>query len=718
MSAVSPQPGAGVAEDSDPLLAGDASAYRSATVRALLVAVALSLLVGAWTKQAELVTLTSQISESTPPIASILCLFLIPGLGAVLTRLAAHLEARGRHPRLARLCRRLRLTRGETLVVFVFVAITAAMPGVGLFRQVMPCLMVPQYFGQPSDHLAEMASTIPRHWAPTDPEVARVFWEGGEASPPTLGLERLPLLGPALEGAFRLLSGPSLVPWRHWLIPFLLWSAYLSTYFIAAFCLITLFRRSWEDDEHLTFPVSNFAVEMIRPESSHFSRIGFFRDPVVWTGLLLAVLYNVFNALHVFNPGIPALGIAYPLGRLFTESPWDTMRGLAIYYKPEILGLGYLVPSDVLLSIWSFTLLSWLVRPLGRTVGYSPPGFPFVTQQAMGAFVVLGCYFAYQARGRLREVVGKELFGERGLDDRDEPLSFRWTFLGAAVGIFVVMTMPIVFGVTWWVSLMYFGIMFMVLLVYCRNRAEMGFPIVWGYPLYQQRAFMVEVLGSSSFVSPGHLRSFTLLTMFSWLQRSVNQAITSTGQEATVAAHRLGEGRRTVARVVIGAIIFGVVVAFLVNLSAYYEYGGLVLSSPGGIQGGQMTQEVLRQFLAVSEWTDHPVRPDLQKTGYTIAGAALALGMILGRRAWLRFPFHPGGYALAFCHQGPYMWFPALLLWGIKRITLQVGGAGLYRRLARGFLAFTLGHFFSVGVWSLAGLLAGEWVRRYIVWFL
>jgi len=64
------------------------------------------------------------------------------------------------------------------------------------------------------------------------------------------------------------------------------------------------------------------------------------------------------------------------------------------------------------------------------------------------------------------------------------------------------------------------------------------------------------------------------------------------------------------------------------------------------------------------------------------------------------------------------MWFPAFVLWGVKTITLHIGGVGLYRRIAPAFLAFTLGHFFSVGVWSLAGLLAGEWVRRYIVWFL
>ena len=49
---------------------------------------------------------------------------------------------------------------------------------------------------------------------------------------------------------------------------------------------------------------------------------------------------------------------------------------------------------------------------------------------------------------------------------------------GVLLGIAIVVLMPILAGVVWWVSLMYFGLMFVVLLVYCRNRAEMGFPIV------------------------------------------------------------------------------------------------------------------------------------------------------------------------------------------------------------------------------------------------
>jgi len=64
------------------------------------------------------------------------------------------------------------------------------------------------------------------------------------------------------------------------------------------------------------------------------------------------------------------------------------------------------------------------------------------------------------------------------------------------------------------------------------------------------------------------------------------------------------------------------------------------------------------------------------------------------------------------------MWFPALVILTARAIVTRIGGARLYRRLAPAFYALTLGHFFSIGVWSFVGLFAGDQVQRYRVWFL
>lgn len=631
--------------------------YQAATTRALVTALVLTLICAAWTRQAELVTLTSQISEATPCVAAIMCLFLLLGLGALLRKTARFTELSGRFVRFGDWCRRLILRPAEILVVFVFLAIAAPMPGIGIFRLVMPSLMAPQYFGMPNNHLSEMAQAIPWQLAPNDPEAARIYWEGGDATIPALGLDRVPLVGPALEGAAHLLLGPTLVPWRLWAVPFLLWTGYICAYLISAFCLITLFRKHWAEEERLSFPMSNFAVEMIRPQGSLLSGHNFYRDPVVWTGFSLAVAYNVMSAAAAINPALPALGISYPLGNIFTESPWNAMRGFTIYYKPELLGLGYLVPSDVLFSIWFFSLGEWVIRPFAKMVGYMPSGFPYMAEQAMGAFVLLALYFVYSARATLWQIVQDAASGLT-TNDRNEPLSHRYALLGAVLGMIVVFTLPMAFGVVWWVALLYFGLMFGVLIVYCRNRAEMGWPVVWGYPLYGQRQSMITFLGSAAFITGKDYKSFTILSMFSWLQRTVNQALTSTGQEGCVAAEKLGENPRTIARIVLLAIVVGVVVAFLTNLSTVYEYGGITLSSSGDITGGGMTQEIVGQYSQLSRWMDNPDVADVRRISYTIWGALMVIGMIAGRHCWVRFPFHPGGYALANCHGSPFMFFP------------------------------------------------------------
>lgn len=259
-----------------------------------------------------------------------MCLFLLIGLGSLLAKTANFTEASGRFLGFGRWCRRLILRPVEILVVFIFLAIAAPMPGIGLFRLVMPCLMATQYFGLPNNHLDEMAQTVPWQLAPNDREVARVYWEGSDEVVPHLGLDRIPLVGQVLEGTAHLLLGPTIVPWKLWAVPFVVWTCYICAYFVAAFCLVTLFRRHWEEEERLTFPMSSFAVEMIRPQGSLLSGHNFFRDPVVWTGFLLAVLYNTMSAMAAINPALPALGISYPLGNIFTESPWNAMRGFTI----------------------------------------------------------------------------------------------------------------------------------------------------------------------------------------------------------------------------------------------------------------------------------------------------------------------------------------------------------------------------------------------------
>jgi len=692
---------------------------RAITFRAVIVAIVMTVLVNAWVEYGELVTPTSQMSESTPPIPAILSLAVLAGFVAMWGRAIAALAASPLSP-LAALGRQLKrslMTRHEILVVYLFLMVAAAMPSVGVVRLILPCIMELQYFGEPQNHFAEMAQHIPTFWAPSDPEAVRVFWEGTSKTLPSSPWANVPLLGGLLEGAWQFVAQSTVVPWRLWIAPFVVWTGFLTVYFISSFCLATIFRKQWMEDDHLTFPLATMSVEMVQTGSTFGTGVPFLKDPVMWTGLGLAVLYNGMNMLKVYSPGIPALGMLYPIGRLFTESPWNAMAGMAAWYKPEIMGLGYLVPSEILLSIFVFSQCQWLARPATRIVGVQVPGLPFSRMQAAGALVVLGLYFLWQARRRIGQVVRKALTGDPSIDDSAEPIGHRFALLGAVLGIAGLVIFPIANGIEWWQFASYFAVGTLFLIAYCRNRAETGLPIVWGYPLLAQKDVLTTFGGSSAFIRPGHIGSFSLLSVFTFLQRGTYYAITSSKQEACIVGETMQIGARPTAKLVMWAAFVGFVIALWMYISAYYTYGGNVMETVGGTQGGQRAQIAMRQFQAASDWIDHASPPNAPKIWATLTGALVTLGLIVIRRRWIAFPLHAVGYAFACCHDN-YMWFPALVLYLTKSAVLRVGGAKLYRRLAPGFIAFTLGHFVSIGLWSFAGLYAGDMIQRYRVWFL
>lgn len=692
---------------------------RAITFRAILVAVVITVAVLAWVEYSELVTPTSQMSESTPPIPAILSLGAVAGLFALLWRLAGLLStSRVPGARFAsRTIERITLTRHEILAVYLFLIVACAMPSVGIVRLILPCLMELQYFGEPTNHFDEMAQHIPKHWAPLEPEAVRTFWEGSPRSVPSSGLAKLPIIGRPLEGIYQFFAQSALVPWDEWAWPFVVWSLYLILYFVNSFCIITLFRRKWAEDDHLTFPIAAMSIELVRSGRSPGTGIAFFRDPIMWVGFSLAFIYNGLNMLHAFNPAVPAMGLNYPIGSLFTERPWNAMQGMAVWYKPEILGLGYLVPSDIQLSIFVFSMAQWFSKPAAVIYGYQPAGFPFSRQQATGALIVLGLYFIYQARHRLAEAWRKAVTGDPSIDDSEEPLPHRFALIVAVIGLVLLVGFPIVHGVKWWQAVAYFAVGTLFLIAYCRNRAETGLPIVWGYPLLMQKKVLTNFAGSEPFIAPGRTKSFTLLSMFTFLQRGTYYAITSSEQESCIVGETMSIGARRTAWLLIVATVIGFLSAYWMYVASYHTWGGNVMETVGGTQGGQRAGIAMGEFKAASDWIDAPSPPNVPELSAHIFGAVVTFGLIMARRTWLTFPLHAVGYAFASCHDN-YMWFPALVIFLTKTIVVRVGGFRLYRRLAPGFIAFTLGHFVSIGIWSFAGLYAGDYVQRYRVWFL
>ena len=95
----------------------------------------------------------------------------------------------------------------------------------------------------------------------------------------------------------------------------------------------------------------------------------------------------------------------------------------------------------------------------------------------------------------------------------------------------------------------------------------------------------------------------------------------------------------------------------------------------------------------------------------------MTLGMVAARRVWLRFPFHPLGYAMAL-NYGYALWGPFLLTWALKLIIARLGGADWYRKLMPFFLGLAVGDMEAGGILcNVMGIFGPDITNGYMIQF-
>jgi hypothetical protein len=630
--------------------------------RAWIAALLLVFLAGAWVCRAEIVVVACQISESVPAIPGLAALAILIAVNGMVRRL------RGARP----------FARAELLAVFLFVAIASSMMGVGVMRFLLALITAPFYFPSIPDRKATQAA-LPDWVAPRDPEVIRRLYE----SDPT--------------GA---------VPWEAWLVPMAVWTGFFLVLWLTLYCLAILFYRSWAEEERLAFPVVLLPLEMTAARGESGALTNLLRSRAMWAGFGVSAVYNLVNILHAYQPSFPDLPKYVDLGESLTSAPWSALRPIVMHFRPEMIGLGYVVATDVSLSVWLGYLLLRLGAVFATTRGYPPGEMPYPQEQGMGAYILLGLIFMLGAGRRL--LVG---FLKSRSDRAERDRQDRWAALGAFIGFLAVVAFCRALGMALWVAALYIGIVLLVAVVYARVRGEIGAPLLWLFPFYMPKNVILYTLGSAPLAASGAatLPAFAMLT---FLARGYFPTMIGYQLEGLELARRGGIKPRAISAIIISALIVGFALGWYFHLAPYYQYGAQYLR--GGIWGSGMA---VQEYTWAANWLDSPKPADPARTWATVGGGGLALVLMLLRQHLVGFPFHPLGYAIT-CSYGSLIWFSFLLVWLLKSLVLRYGGMALYRRTVPGFLGLALGHYFVAGVfWGLVGAFSGEAVRGYGVWF-
>ena len=496
------------------------------------------------------------------------------------------------------------------------------------------------------------------------------------------------------------------VPWSIWIEPCLLWLLFFVALWCTLYCMMALFYRAWSEDEKLLFPQVLIPLAMTGGDSS---TTPFFRNKLMWAGFALAAIYNGINITHALVPSFPAIGKIIELSDLFKTPPWSEISPLQFHIRPELIGLGYLVSTEISLTAWvSFVMLK-AAAVIGASMGVTPNTLPYDEEQGIGAYLLLAILLVWLSRSYLAKtwrsaVDGKQKPGFEGI-------SYRCAYAGLIGGFLTVWAFMTLAGMTYWTSLIYLLLVLAVALVYGRLRAEAGVPLVWLFPFYMQKRLLLYSFGSQPFVAAGE-RNMPTWALFTFISRGYYPEVTGYQVEGMEISRRAGINPRRMAGGALLAIALGIAVGWYNHLTPYYQHGAAQLR--GGIWGDWIAHP---EYAAAARYPTTPIHTDITRVWASVIGAFIVFALWAMRLRFAGFMLHPLGYVMS-CSYGSLIWSSFLIVWVIKSAALRYGGVRFYRKTIPFFLGLALGHFAVAGIfWGLIGAWTGDSVRGYEVFF-
>ncbi len=579
-----------------------------------------------------------------------------------------------------RVARRAGLQPSEMLLIYSMVAVSVCISGFGQVQFLVNILPAGGHLANPSNHYDRFLYLVPPYLVPHDPQVIQDFYRGHKS------VYRADIL-------------------RDWATPVLVWSAFLFVVCWVTLCLTSLIRRQWSDEEKLTFPLVYLPLEMAQGGAG---QTPFFRNRLMWGGFALAGLLESVDYVHFFLPGFPYVPIKpsdWHIEKFLVASPWNSVGTFTLAFYPFAIGIAFLLSREVSFSCWFFYLLTRVENVVTAGLGINGGGprgataqAPFLGEQGVGAWLALGAFLLYRARGPLWDACRSAWDGGLAarIDDPSAPLSPRIALWGGLLGVAALTAFLTVIGLPLWVALLFWGVYFLFLVVLSRVFAEAGAGWAWG-PLVSVHGTILDATGVGMAGGLGP-RSMTMIGHLDWFDNELRD----TSMPHQLEAMKLGQETDTRRRqllwgLLIAAAVSGIV-AFWAYLHMYYEFGADSAKVRPALQGvgpGRLKE--------IDNWLRNPRPPDGGALGAMGAGAAIILSLAALRQQFVWWPLHPIGYALAGTLSMEYMWCPFFIAWVIKTAFLRYAGVKLYRQALPFFLGLILGDYIVPALWGLWG---------------
>jgi hypothetical protein len=552
------------------------------------------------------------------------------------------------------------LRRDELLVLYVMLSFITTMAACDTTQAVLSVLGHAFRFATLENEFRDLFwDHIPRWLTVSDTQALRGYYEGDSS----------------------LYLSENLKVW----IPVVL--AWLLLYMVLGFiflCLNVILRRQWTEREKLTYPIIQLPLEMTSPIS------GFFRNKRMWIGFSIAAGIGVLNGFNALYPSVPRLPVTRRFFN-FNEPPLSYYGGMIVAFYPFAIGIMFLMPLDVLFSTAFFYGMYRNQMALGEVMGWrSLPDFPYLNEQAFGAFVALCIFLFWVGRHHIKGVFESAFTRKPELDNAQEPLPYRAAVWGLILGLIFFAFLLNRAGMAIWLAAT-FAVLFLVTpVVTTRIRAESGI-FVHAYHHQAPRYMLITALGTRR-LGPQNLTALSVC----FFNRDYRPQQMPHQLEALKISEQAGINKKRMIAAIFIATMVGVIAAFWVQLHTYYRFG----ADSGHFN--QWSTGYGKQFFGrLRNWIYRPTDTDSIKLLFMGIGFSVMMMLVYLRVRFFWLPLHPLGYAMASNQEMSDLWAPILICLSLKWIILKYGGIRSYRRAIPFFLGLVLGDYLVGSIWSL-----------------
>ena len=602
------------------------------------------------------------------PIGALFVLFVLSGIVNVLIR---------------RIRRSMAFTCGELLTVWSMMLVASGLPSSGLMRYFIPLIAAPAYFSDSTNkYEANVWGHMPDWLKLKDTEAAKAFFTGYPR-----GMEH--------------------IPWAAWAQPLFYWGLLAALFLLASFSVASLLRKQWVENEKFVFPLVTLPLLLAEEpqENTHLvNRI--FRTPIFWGAFAIVTCLHTMNGMHQLYPSIPLMTTSLNINEYLTVPPYNQIGWFPFVVYPLVIGISYLLSTEVCFSIWffflfyKFQLLLFAIYDLkapGNYIGYGQTQFHAL--EAFGGMLSLFCWMMWAMRDHLKNVWLKALGGPRAavIDDSNEMISYRATIIG------IILSYG---GIAAWMyaANVSAGLILLSLLMMTLAFVLVGWMVCQaGMIMMQMPLGSVDVLATTMGTAGVPIPSLFIVARAeaSFFYDSRELMVPS-----LLNAARAGETGRVASRSLLKALILSVIVGVIISGVAtlwlpYYNGGANILRDTWGYKF--LPVKILGYLSGISAT---PQQGTFGNFGHITGGFVGVLALLL-LRLRTGFGLHPIGFLAASTYPVHMLWGSIFVGWFFKIIIQRYGGMKGYRAMLPFFLGLVLGDTINAMIWIIIGYLTG-----------